>query len=165
MIEIRAAVLEDIPAIAQLVVDTWFETHEPHVSKEIFAERKANWGYAESANAWRRSLSELAPSDLLLLVATDGLKIVGVASSQVKDTESVELETLYVDVTYQRSGVGTRLFDATVEYFRESGIKALFLASLAANDQARRFYEGLGGRALASRQSREGVEVIYTWAL
>ena len=165
MIEIRPASPDDAPAMARVVVDTWFAAHKGQVSAAAFQQRRDEWGYPESETGWRRTLREADGLSALMLVATDEGRVVAVAASDVTGADCAEVGTLYVNVPYQRSGIGRRLVAATIDHYRNRGISTLHIAVLAANRPARQFYEKLGGRISGSRDHEDGPEVVYEWDL
>ena len=82
-------------------------------------------------------------------------------------TADAEVETLYVQRTAQRVGVGRSLLTACARVLRAEGAASLMLFVLTRNEPARRFYERLGGEAFAEVASHgwgEGLtETAYRW--
>ena len=161
--EIRPATLDDAPEMARVIVDTWFAAHEGQVPDEKFQQRRNEWGYHESERGWRRLLREVGKA--LVLVATDDDKVVAVAATEIAEPDIAETGALYVDVPYQRSGIGRRLVATIMAHYRNRGIARLQIAVLAANPPARRFYESLGGEKVGTRDDPEGLEIVYAWDL
>ncbi len=165
MIRIQPASPDDAPPIARVVVDTWFAAHKGQVSDETFQQRRDEWGYTESEQGWRRTIQEADGVSAQVLVATDEDEIIAVAASEATGADCAEMGSLYVDFAHQRSGVGRRLLEATIEHYRSTGLSTLRVAVLATNRPARRFYENLGGRVSDTRVHEDGPEVVYTWGL
>ena len=165
MIEIRPASADDAPAMARVLVDTWFSAHEGQVSDEAFRKRRDEWGYVESEQGWRRAIREAHEVSAQILVATDDNAVVAVGAAEVTEANCVEVGALYVDVRHQRSGIGRRLLEAAMDHYRTLGVATLHIAVLATNEPARRFYEHLGGRSSGTRHHPEGQEMIYAWDL
>ncbi|MQA98677.1 MAG: GNAT family N-acetyltransferase [Actinobacteria bacterium] len=67
---------------------------------------------------------------------------------------SCEVDTLIVDETRRRYGIGRQLMSAAEHAAREHGAAAIRLNILAGNDLARAFYEGLGYEILAWRYGK-----------
>ncbi|MFT7652940.1 MAG: GNAT superfamily N-acetyltransferase [Limisphaerales bacterium] len=147
--------------MARVIVDTWFVAHKGHVSDEAFQQRRDGWGYAESEKGWRRTIREADGGSAQILVATDEDQVIAVAASEITATNCAEVGSLYVDVSYQRSGIGHRLVKAAIDHYRNLGISTLHIAVLAANGPARRFYESLGGRNWGTRDDPDGLEIVY----
>ena len=165
MITIRTASLDDTREMARVIVDTWFATHEDQISTEALQKRRDEWGYAESEKGWHRTIQESDGVSTQILVANDEQRVIAVAASNVTGADRAELEVLYVEVDYQRSGTGRRLLEATIDHCCRIGISKLHVAVLAANQPARRFYESLGGLLSGTRAHEDGPEVVYTWDL
>ena len=100
-----------------------------------------------------------------VLVAVVEGHVVAVAASEIADASSAELSVLYVLGAFQRSGVGRRIVHAELEHFSSIGLAAVRVAVLAANTQARQFYESLGAREVGERHDPDGLEVVYAWSL
>ncbi|ELY38535.1 GNAT family N-acetyltransferase [Natronorubrum tibetense] len=85
-----------------------------------------------------------------LLVARVGGAIVGFASftlergSLALDTTRGLLSNIYVDAGYQNLGIGTALLEAAEAELAEQGAETVILEVMAANDDARRFYDRHG---------------------
>lgn len=165
MIEIRDATPDDAPAMARVIVDTWFAAHKGQVSEARYQQRRDTWGYAESERGWRRSIGEADGESARVLVAADQGRIIAVAASEVIGKDHAEVGALYVDSSHQRAGIGRRLLHATIDHYRRLRIPTLHIAVLAANRPARDFYEALGGRESGTREEPDGVEVVYAWNL
>jgi N-acetylglutamate synthase-like GNAT family acetyltransferase len=165
MINIRPASLDDAPAMARVMVDTWFAAHKGQVSDEAFQQRRDEWGYTESEQGWCRAIRETDGLMAQVLVATDEDQVIAVAASEVTTADCAEIGSLYVNVPYQKSGIGSRLVETTKDHYRSLGVSTLHIAVLAANQPARRFYERLGGRNSGTRDDPEGLEIVYAWDL
>jgi ribosomal protein S18 acetylase RimI-like enzyme len=74
-----------------------------------------------------------------------------------------EISELYVLRSSQRRGVGSALMKAMAEALFERGHGALALWVLEQNAPARRFYERLGGTAIAKTHAGL-IEVAYGWS-
>ena len=151
--------------MARVIVDTWFAAHKGQVSDETFEQRRQEWGYKESEQGWRRALPEADGVSAQMFVATDEGQVVAVAASEVTGPGCAEVGALYVDVPYQRSGIGRRLVEAMIDHYRGLGIATLHIAVLATNQPARRFYERLGGRDADTRDDPDGLQIVYAWDL
>lgn len=151
--------------MARVIVDTWFAAHKGQVADETFQQRRQEWGYKDSEQGWRRTIPEADGVSAQVLVATDEGQVVAVAASEVTGPDCAEVGSLYVDVPYQRSGIGRRLVEATIDHYRGLGIAILHIAVLATNPPARRFYEKLGGRNACTREDPDGLQIVYAWDL
>ncbi len=164
MLEIRPAEAQDAPEMARVIVDTWFAAHEGQVSAERYEQRRASWGYAESAEAWQRAFAEANRLTQLLVAISEG-QLVAVLAAEASSDEEAEVGALYVDVPHQGSGVGRRLLETVMDNYRRHGVRRLVIAVLATNHPARRFYERMGGVSAGTREDPDGLEMLYTWDL
>jgi GNAT superfamily N-acetyltransferase len=151
--------------MARVMVDTWFATHSAQVSPRALERRRKEWGYEESEQGWLRALATADGQTSLVLVGTDEGQIIAVAAAAPLTANSAEVSALYVDVPYQRLGVGRRLLERIIAHYRNCGRSTLHVATLAANRSAREFYEVLGGVVSGERDHDDGREVVYTWDL
>lgn len=151
--------------MARVIVDTWFSAHKGQVSDEAFQQRRDEWGYPESEQGWSRRIQESDGVSAQMLVATDEGRVIAVAASEVTAADCAEVGALYVNLPYQRSGIGRRLVEATIDHYRGLGISTLQIAVLATNRPAMGFYERLGGRNAGTRDDPEGLEIVYAWDL
>ncbi len=166
MLTIRSAEIKDAPAIAKVHVDTWQMAYRGIVPQDYID----NLTVQNRTMSWVRLLER--NTDLITLVSEnhDG-RIVGFASGgRIRHREprfEAEISTLYVAPHAQRQGHGRRLFMALSNRLAQRGFKGLFVWVLAEND-ARSFYETLGGREV-SEITRDFAgeplrEIGYGWA-
>ena len=151
--------------MARVIVDAGFSAHKGQVSDEAFQQRGDEFGYTESEQGWSRTIQEAYGVSAQMLVATDEGRVIAVAGSEVTAADSAEVGALYVDLPYQRSGIGRRLVEATINHYRGLGISTLQIAVLATNRPAIRLYEHLGGRNAGTRDDPDGLEIVYAWDL
>jgi ribosomal protein S18 acetylase RimI-like enzyme len=171
---IRAAHETDASAMGQVMVATYLSAHRGHVPAEAWEKRAREWTPEVSAQAWARTLHEIATGSGVhecVYVADDDGAIVGLAMGGPAEADNVpqtaEVYALYVSEQYQGKGVGRRLVQAVAADLARQGIAALHICCLAANAPARRFYEAIGGRIISERLvDEEGFllpAVVYGW--
>lgn len=151
--------------MARVIVDTWFVAHKGHVPDAVFQQRRKEWGYKESEQGWRRTISEANGASTQILVAMDENHVIAVAANKVTGPDCAEIDVLYVSVPYQRSGIGRRLVEVAMDHYCMLGISTLHIAVLATNRKARRFYESLGGMNSGTRYDADDLEIVYAWSL
>ena len=120
----------DVLAIAQVHVQTDWDTFSA-----LFGSRAYKLEAGESELRWRRALSD---SDILL-VASDGVKIVGFGHARGN-----RIGALYVLRSHQRRGIGRQLFKSLLATLRELGIAEARFDVVAINDNAVAFYRAHG---------------------
>lgn len=98
----------------------------------------------------------ITTGDGCVFVAEDGGGIVGVASGSPRECLSrdsmgfeSDLKTAYVLLSHQGTGTGRRLVGAVARYLEKRGVGSMLLWVFEENRSARRFYESLGGVAVA----------------
>jgi GNAT superfamily N-acetyltransferase len=172
---IRAARLEDTPAMARVIVDTYLSAHRGQIPEGAWARRKQEWTYEVSEAAWTRSLREIAsgasPRDCIYVALDERGEITGLAMGGLSGEEASgntgEVYALYVRESHQRRGVGRRLVQAVAAHLVGLGMTALLIPTLPANAPARRFYEALGGQVVGEREGEDYgfmiPEVVYGW--
>ena len=139
---VRPGTPADAAAIAALQTRTWWSAYGDRVDPGVLAEaaegREALW-------------DEILARDRRTVVAEQDGAIVGFASwgeSRDEDGEGDgELYAIYVAPEAQGAGVGTTLHDLVLDRLRALGFVAATLWTLAANAQARSFYEHAGWAA------------------
>ena len=108
----------------------------------------------EESWKWRRRkyAAALKEPDAFVMIAERAGASVGYALVSLAEGPSgwdygertADVETLSVAPAVRGQGVGTRLMDAVEQELRRIGIRAFRVLVIAANADARRFYEGRG---------------------
>ena len=119
----------------------------------------------------RRYMTE-APDDAASLVAEVDGQIVGWAvggpNREPELDHAGELYAIYLLSGHQRRGLGLKLTAATARWLADAGMESMVVWVLAANHQARRFYEALGAEYCQEREVNIGgadlAEVAYGWS-
>lgn len=165
---IRAATHDDVPAIAQVHVDTWRSTYQGIVPDDHLTQLS----YEQRAKGWHQILNHAAETRSFTLVAQNELgQIVGFINAGVDRANDPiyqgELRALYILKPYQHQGIGRRLVQAVVERFIQLGFKSMQVWVLADNP-ACLFYHALGGQPVKEAETTIGgkslVEVAYGWS-
>lgn len=150
---IRRAKPSDAAGLAVVHDAAWREAYRgliPGVVLErMIAKRGPRW--------WRIAAAARARP---LVVLDMGERIGGYASyGQSRSLglpQGGEIDELYLDPVFQGIGLGRRLFGAVRRDLATQGFKTFVVWSLADNDRACRFYEGMGGRAVTRGETRFG---------
>ncbi len=177
-VTVRAATVEDVPAMSRTFVDTFRSAHRGQVPEKLLLERT----YETSAQGWERTLGELAeaedPEEYVCVAEDAAGAIVGLAMGgsprpwPFDDANRAahptgECYLLYVDTNRQGSGIGRALLADLVAFLVSRGRRRLLIGVLAANHPARAFYERIGGTLLGERPFDDsGVlldAVVYGW--
>ena len=173
--KVRAAVLEDAPAMGRVMVETWLAAHRGQVPDPAWAKRADEWTPEVSARAWARLLSERDGGDharVVLLVAEGGTGDLRglVLGTEVEEDESgatAQIDALYVRTDTQGQGVGRWLLREAATELASLGFSTLHVGVLSANLAARAFYEAMGGHEISERTYDEEGHLlpgtVYGW--
>ena len=162
---IRAATDADVLQMAKVHITSWQETYPGILPDSMLA----RLSIVEEAIRWQRMLDHpRGRSEAAFVAELKGL-VVGYGSCSAQRTALLrergftgEIGELYVLRRAHRHGVGSGLMKAMAAMLMERGHRAMSLWVLEENSRARRFYEGLGGTAIATKRARLA-EVAYGW--
>jgi ribosomal protein S18 acetylase RimI-like enzyme len=129
-VTIRPATDADVPAVTRIWREGWPDGHEGHVPAELAAE----W---TSASFDQRTLERISTT---WVAEGDG----AVAGFVV--VVDAEVEQIYVDRSRRGGGVAERLLRHAEAVIGQKGRRTAWLAVVAGNVRARRFYARLGWR-------------------
>jgi ribosomal protein S18 acetylase RimI-like enzyme len=161
---VRAATLDDAPAIAHVHVASWRSTYRTMLPADFLVSLDEA-GYADR---WMRFMGDR--SSRVYVVEEDG-EVVGFASGGRERAEEPgyngELYAIYLADDFQGRGHGRELVRAVVAGLREIGLEEMIIWVLRDNAPARGFYERLGGAYVRSQPITIGSatleEVSYGW--
>lgn len=147
-IQLRKAIAEDVAAIAKLGAQVFTATFGHSVSKEELQK------YLDEAYSISATAKDIADSnkDMIVATAQDGTTVVGFALLTRGTSEPclahlanfVELQRIYVDLTYHRRGVGKMLAQRLECMAKDEGFQYIWLGVWEENLQAQKLYEKLG---------------------
>jgi len=147
---VRAATLDDVPAIARAHVEAW-RTEYTHLLPRTVLE---NFDFEESAAFWRKLIGARDIRHVAVAVTGAG-EVVGFAScgpNRVPDPDYPgELYSIYLLDGHRGAGFGRMLFADVEAYLRRQGLAPFQLWVVAGNEPAEAFYRALGGRRVASQ--------------
>ena len=157
MFFVRSASARDIPAIREVLAETWPTTYAPFYGAARVEEIIADWHSEAAVKA------SLARPDGEFLVADDGTRIGGVAfASHAPGTHIVSLHQLYVRPECQGLGIGRDLFAEIETCF--PGARSLTLEVDPGNEPAIAFYQAHGmsetGRTGNCGKGESGIPAI-----
>ena len=125
---LRPATVADLAVLARIWREGWVDGHEGHVPAALVAERTP-------ASFDQRALERVGQT----WVAGNGGMVAGFVV--VVDDE---VEQVYVDRSWRGGGVAERLVRHAEAVIGEGGRRTAWLAVVAGNTRARRFYARLG---------------------
>ena len=161
---VRAAVIDDVNAIARVHVASWRSTYRTLLPDDFLASM-TEAGYADR---WRRLITD---GSSRIYVVEDEVDVVGFASGGRERAGETgytgELYAIYVLDGHQGRGYGRDLVRAVAGGIREMGLDDMLVWVLRDNPPARGFYERLGGVYVRAQPITIGSaileEVSYGW--
>jgi L-amino acid N-acyltransferase YncA len=141
---IREATLADVPALAQLHVKTFNETHAPVL--------KNGPTYEVRENQWRQAFQSQDGSWFCYVIEGPNGKLIGFAKGQRyahpdQPDFAGELNKIYLLRQYHRQGMGRCLLGHVARRFLSQGIFSMLLFGDAQNP-SNGFYEAMGADKL-----------------
>ena len=133
---IRDAAPNDIPAVRELLVETWHDAYDRLIGAEKVVAITDVW---HSERNLSRQLG--LPRTSFLVADIDGA-IAGHAFANAEGAPLLMLTRLYVRPAFQRCGIGSALFAETLT--RHADCDTLRLEAKAGNESALAFYRGAG---------------------
>jgi GNAT superfamily N-acetyltransferase len=165
---VRAATLDDVPAIARAHVEAWRTSYTDLLPRVVLD----NFNFDDSANFWRDLIRSRGIRHVEVADDHDGA-VAGFAScgpNRVPDPDYPgELYSIYLVDGHRGEGLGRMLFNAVSDYLRKQDLVPFQLWVVAGNDVAEGFYQALGGKRVASQPGTlRGAEIrehAYGFAL
>ena len=144
---IRQAKEEDVLQIAEILVEDWQTAYRGIMDDD----------FQDSLSAAQRYEIEIRRCQQYV-VAADGNEILGYAWSEETDDEAADCEmiALYVRYSKRKSGIGRVLMQYVMDSFRRAGKKTMIVWCLKENQESRKFYEKMGGKAYKDGTHRWG---------
>jgi L-amino acid N-acyltransferase YncA len=160
---VRQARPDDAADIARVYIDSWHDTYPGVLSKQLLCSMTQMGQGAR----WRMAIER---KELVLVAENEKHGIVGMASAgSARDRDlglDGEIYTLYVDPAFFGRGAGRALLNGTFHELRRRAFRSCVIWAHARNN-ARFFYEAMGGRLVAERNGRimgdTVPEVAFGW--
>jgi ribosomal protein S18 acetylase RimI-like enzyme len=140
---IRTATPDDLPAIKEL----WKEFMDFHKTGNPFFTRLED-AHEDFGRFMRNNLSK---DDWLILVATDDDQVIAYSSATVmvyppiyQDPRYGYIQDVAVTKAYRGQGVGRKLFERMVTWFREKDVSRLELEVSVTNEVSQAFWQKIG---------------------
>lgn len=163
MIRQRAAERRDLNAIGEIYVETWRDTYAGILPDDMLLRMSPDI----EASRWSRVIDG---KGVVIVAETEVDGVVGFGSAGRSRLRALpygaEIYTLYVSPDHQGRGAGRLLLTALFERLARAGHSSALIWVLRDN-QARFFYEAMGGRHAADREERlwgtAVAECAYAW--
>ncbi len=140
--QIRLASAADTVDLAVLKQRVWAETYRGIYSDsdlDQFAYDKAEQAFGKAVESGTASLYVVESGERLV-----GYMQVGVPRRPFRDYEQ-EISLLYLTKDFQKRGIGRELFELGYQEIKGKGVLQFFISCNKYNENARRFYEKMGG--------------------
>ncbi len=142
-VDIRKAVMEDVPAI----IEIWKELMDFHKELDAIFSRSAT-GHERFAEFLT---SNMEKEDSCVLVAADEGHIVGYCQACISKYPPVLIKEKYVEIfdmavteKYQRQGIGRMIIDALRRWYADKDVDRIELKYLTSNKSAEEFWTKMG---------------------
>ena len=125
MVTIREATVADVPMIARVHVDTWRTTYRGIIPEKTLAQLS----YSQREKSWLQIISNAQDAQFTDIACDRSGQIIGFADGGLGTEHLIykgELNAIYILETYQRQGIGRRLFHSVVKRLETSNINSKF---------------------------------------
>ena len=146
--EIRFAVIEDVPGILELLRQVGLVHHKGR--PDIFRSNAQKYGASQV-------IAMLNKPATPIFIAAEGDKVLGYCFCMIKehkldpvieDHTELYIDDLCVEETCRGQHVGTALYEAVCRYAKQRGCYNVTLNVWSCNESAMKFYEALGMKPL-----------------
>jgi ribosomal protein S18 acetylase RimI-like enzyme len=142
-VTVREATIEDVPRIRDIASAGWHAAYADVLDEATVERVLAEWYAPEDVERAVRS------EDVVYLVAeSTGGGVVGYVSGAARTGRYGSGSSFYVAPERWGEGIGSALFDRLLDALREAGVERVEFEVLAANEDARGFYEARGFEAV-----------------
>ena len=133
---IRKATREDARQIAEILVEDWQTAYRGIIDSDFLDSMSVEQRYQREVQRYQQ-----------YTVAAEGKEILGFTWNEMTGDEPADCEiiALYVRYARRKTGIGRALFQDSIDLFRAAGKKKMIIWCLRNNDEARKFYEKMGG--------------------
>lgn len=151
VIPVRRARPEDARGVARVYIESWHDTYAAILPMRLLCAMTPRGQTAR----WRSAI--LARDEIVFVAEDERGEIVGMASCGRSRDAALgfdgEVYTLYVDPACYGTGIGRALLAQAFVWMMERGYGSCVIWAHAKNN-ARFFYEKMGGRLIAERSGR-----------
>jgi ribosomal protein S18 acetylase RimI-like enzyme len=145
MAEIERAAIQDVPAIKDVLRETWHDTYASLLSQTAIETITSQWHAPELLE------QQMQNPAIYFAIARDGGIVAGLITARKQD-DAIVVDRLYVRPQCQRRGIGRQLLASSYRAFR--GAQRVRLSVEAENRKGVAFYAKQGFRETA-RNSEE----------
>ncbi len=159
-INIRSCAITELDAVQAIGYETFDDTFRMMNRQETIDT------YLQEAFNKKKLLAELTDKNCLFYFLYAENELAGYlkvndapAQSDINDTESIEMERIYIKKTFKRKGLGKKLIDFTLQLAKEMKKRYVWLSVWEKNTGAILFYEKMGFKKAGRHSFRMGDEL------
>jgi ribosomal protein S18 acetylase RimI-like enzyme len=141
--DIRPARVDDAPALARVHVDSWWAAYRGLVPDSYLRRFTYEW----REGCFREALATGVEETYVIERSEEIVALLTIGAARDPDLDARrtgEIWGIYISPDHWRRGIGSRLAQEAERILRSRGYERAVLWVLAANQQARRFYEAMG---------------------
>jgi L-amino acid N-acyltransferase YncA len=157
-LNVRVAQPADAAEVARVYIESWHDTYPAILSSALLCSMTPKGQTARWLSAIRNQRREVVLVAESAQVGIVGMASVGPARDRALAYDG-EVYTLYVDPAYYNRGAGRALLKAAFATLRQRGRTSCIIWAHAGNN-ARFFYETMGGAVVAERKARMMGDVV-----
>ena len=140
---IKNAETKDIKQIAKIKVDGWKNAYIGIIDNKYLKNMSLNEQINKYTNSY--SLKDIFVAELDNNIV-GFCRVYDYEKSQFEDKEiDCEIREIYIRPDIKRMGIGSKLFNYVLNYFKNNNKKKLYLGVFEDNYKSRKFYEKMGG--------------------
>ncbi len=144
MISYHKAKVDEAPEIKKLLYKTWVTTYSDIYSLEAIKTVTSNW------HSIKLLTKQILNPNISFMVAKDNEKIIGMCNALFKPIDnSINIQRLHIEPSYQRQGVGSTLIKKIIETFPK--VCKVNLEVEKQNHQALSFYQKHGFKKVGKK--------------
>lgn len=154
---IRLAEEKDIPQIARLYVTNWISTYTGLLPKSYLDTLSVE----EKRESWKKYIKESRQG---IFVAVEDEFVLGFAAFKPyhRVDDCIYLDSLHVNQSHQRKGIGTALIQAVYQQGLKEGYGKMGVCVVKGNDDARSLYLKLGAAHFRDKVDDFTGELTYS---
>lgn len=151
---IRKNRLEDQEQMAHIKIDGWRNAYDNIVSAKYLKQLN----YEKQTERYIASFEEY--KDLVLVAVKDD-EVLGYSCFDIKENDKYdsELVSLYIKPNHLNQGIGSSLFKETGKLLYEQNNKNMIVWCFKDNENAKKFYEDLGGKVVEEKIVKIGDDI------
>ena len=134
-----AATENDTTTIIELRKQIWSTTYRGIYPDDMLDDFDFKWHKDKELQRIRH------PNYAVYLITKDDQSI---GYLTTRKTDKITLQSLYILDEYQHQGIGKQAFDFVIKYCKENGAHSFICHCVPENQNARQFYEKMGGRII-----------------